>query len=156
MDTNSLSQSNISFLEKVMEQGQLQDLYEARDLTEVIFRTMRDLMSNEAVDRVTSELQQESGSSQSKNIQQDTDLSKLWKDTNPLVSWISRLRSPLEFDDQLFIRRVEQEGGMPKGTDGKTVIKAVFAATKAELSGDRIREIADFLPGQIKQLWQSA
>ncbi len=39
MDTNNLSQSNIGFLEKVMEQGKLQDLYEARDLTEVIFRT---------------------------------------------------------------------------------------------------------------------
>ncbi len=60
----------------------------------------------------------------------------MWKDTNPLVSWLSRLRSPLQFDAQLFIPRVEQEGGMPRGTDGETVIRAIFAATKQELSSD--------------------
>ena len=57
---------------------------------------------------------------------------------------------------KIFIRRVEQEGGMPRGTDGETVIKAVFAATKAEISSARNKEIAQFLPGKIQQLWQSA
>ncbi len=73
---------------------------------------------------------------QSRNIQKDIDITQLWKDNNPLVSWLSRLRSPLQFDAQLFIPRVEQEGGMPRGTDGETVIRAIFAATKQELSSD--------------------
>ncbi|MDJ0682993.1 MAG: DUF2267 domain-containing protein [Xenococcaceae cyanobacterium MO_167.B52] len=60
MSTGELASKNISFLKQVMEQGKLEDIYEARDLTEVVFRTMRDLMPNEVVDRVESELQQES------------------------------------------------------------------------------------------------
>ncbi len=158
MSTGELASKNISFLKQVMEQGKLEDIYEARDLTEVVFRTMRDLMPNEVVDRVESELQQESLEAlpaQSRNIQKDIDITRLWKDTNPLVSWLSRLRSPLEFDAQLFIRRVEQEGGMPRGTDGETVIRAIFAATKQELSSDRIQEVGQFLPGKIQQLWLS-
>lgn len=143
-----------SFLEKVAYAGNLADIYEARDLAEVVFRTMRDLMPNATVDRVASELNKEALLTEEKSLQQN--ISELWKDTNPLVGWLSRVRSPLEFDDRLFIRRVEQEGTMPKNTDGETVIKAVFTATKAELSGDRAKEIAQFLPGKIQQLWQSA
>ncbi|MDJ0692596.1 MAG: hypothetical protein QNJ41_29460 [Xenococcaceae cyanobacterium MO_188.B32] len=40
----------------------------------------------------------------SRNLQKDIEITKLWQDTNPLVSWLSRLRSPLEFDAQIFIR----------------------------------------------------
>ncbi len=52
--------------------------------------------------------------------------------------------------------RVEKEGGLPYGTTGEKVINAVFSATKEELSEDRIKEIAEFLPGKIKAMWESA
>jgi uncharacterized protein (DUF2267 family) len=45
---------------------------------------------------------------------------------------------------------------MPANTNGETVTKAVFAATKEELSPERITEIAQFLPGKIRQIWEEA
>lgn len=151
MASSTMTKANIAFLEKVKNQGQLEDIYDARDMTEVVYRTMRDLMPTQAIDRVESDLQTESN-----------EISELWKDRNPLVAWLSRIRPPFQgeapfaIDDNLFIRRIEQEGGMPKGTTGKTVIKAVFSATKQELSQERINEISTFMPGQIKELWQEA
>jgi uncharacterized protein (DUF2267 family) len=35
-------------------------------------------------------------------------------------------------------------------------IKAVFSATKDELSEERIQEIAGFLPDKIRELWEQA
>ncbi len=45
-----------SFLEKVAAQAGLADIYDARDITEVVFRTMRDMMTNESIDHVAQEL----------------------------------------------------------------------------------------------------
>ncbi|PSB14246.1 DUF2267 domain-containing protein, partial [filamentous cyanobacterium CCP2] len=45
---NVIADEHRSFLEKVMVKGGLADLYDARDLTEVVFRVMRDLMTTEA------------------------------------------------------------------------------------------------------------
>jgi uncharacterized protein (DUF2267 family) len=36
------------------------------------------------------------------------------------------------------------------------VVKAVFSATKDELSEERVKEIADFLPDEIRKLWEEA
>jgi uncharacterized protein (DUF2267 family) len=44
---------------------------------------------------------------------------------------------------------------MPSGTNAETVTKGVFTATKAELSDERIAEVATFLPGVIRQLWET-
>ena len=151
MTNSTMSPNNFAFLEKVKNNGHLEDIYDARDMTEVVYRTMRDLMPTQVIDQVESDLKKESN-----------EISELWKDRNPLVAWLSRIRPPFQgeapfaIDDELFIRRVEQEGGMPKGTNGQTVIKAVFKATKQELSQTRIDEIENFLPGKIKELWQQA
>ena len=57
-------------------------------------------------------------------------------------------------DANLFLIRVEKEGGVPKSTDVETVIKAVFQAIQEELSVKVIGEIGYFLPGKIQQWWQ--
>ncbi|MGL5083482.1 MAG: DUF2267 domain-containing protein [Microcoleaceae cyanobacterium] len=152
--SEQISASNSVFLEKIQSKAELTDLYEARDLCEVVFRTMRDLMTTEAADRVATELHSEAQSTSDKTLQ--AEISMLWKDTNPIVAWLSRIRPPLNIDDNLFIRRIEQEGGMPRGTSGEAVIEAVFSATKDELSQERIQEISNSLPGKIQELWLKA
>lgn len=160
MTATPIAESNRSFLEKVKNQGKLSDLYDARDLSEIVFRVMRDLMTEDTINRVDSELHEEAVETDNKTLQ--TEISDLWKDSNPLVGWLSRIRPPFKapppagIDDNLFITRVEQEGGLPPTTSGETLIKAVFSATKDELSEDRIREVAGCLPGKVRQLWEQA
>ncbi|WP_373528786.1 DUF2267 domain-containing protein [Nostoc sp.] len=149
-----------SFLEKVMVKAGFADPYDARDFTEVVFRVMRDLMTTEASDRVESELHTEAMSTDEKALQ--FEVSDLWKDTNPLVGFLSRIRKPLTgpaplgIDSNLFLRRVANEGGLPGTIEVEQAIKAVFSATKEELSQERIQEIAGWLPDRIRQLWEQA
>ena len=156
--TQTIASNNMPFLEKVKEQANLKDIYEAKNLTEVVYRTMRDLIPNETIDRVASDLE-----AQVVSPEEGTGVvAELWQDTNPLVAWLSKIRPrfqgdvPFTIDDQLFITRVEQEGGMPEQTNGEIVVKAVFSATKEELSAQRCQEIEPFLPGNIAQFWQQA
>lgn len=157
---SKIAPQDMPFLNKIKDEANLENVYEAKDLTEVVYRTMRDLIPTDTVEGVTSELEEETFlSDKNKNSQAIADL---WKDTNPLVAWLSKIRPrfkgsvPFTIDDNLFITRVEQEGGMPNKTNGETVIKAVFAATKAELSPPKIEEVSKFLPGKINQIWQQA
>lgn len=160
VSSSTIAKKNIPFLEKVKEQANLENIYEARDLTEVVYRTMRDLIPTETVDRVTSELEEKNPPN--KEEKNTGVIAQLWQDTNPLVAWLSRIRPrfqgnvPFTIDDKLFVTRIEQEGGMPAQTNGETVIKAVFTATKEELSSARCQEIEPFLPGKIRQIWQQA
>jgi uncharacterized protein (DUF2267 family) len=142
------------FLEKVKNKANLGDLYDARDLTEVVFRTMRDMMTTEASDRVASELHEEIEPTKEKALQNE--VADLWKDTNPIVAFLSRVRPPLEIKPETFIRRIRQEGGLQPTVEPETLIAAVFSATKDELSQERIQEIAGFLPGEIRQMWDQA
>ncbi len=143
------------FLEKVALRAGLPDIFDARDLTTIVYRTMRDLMTTEASEDVASELEVEASEyADNKRLQQE--VADLWRDDNPFVAWLSNIRPPLKFDGDTFIFRVEKEGGIPRGTNGKKVINAVFSATKEELSDNRIQEVAEFLPGQIKEMWQAA
>jgi uncharacterized protein (DUF2267 family) len=151
---------DMPFLEKVMVKGHLEDIFDARDITELVYRTMRDLMATEASERVESELHKEALPTNNKTLQ--TEIATLWKDPNPLIGFLSRIRppwhgpAPFVIDSDLFAFRVEQEGALPSGVKPETAIVAVFSATKDELSQERILEIAGFLPDRIKKIWESA
>ena len=157
---SNIPEQHKAFLEKVMVKGGLSDLYDARDITEVVFRIMRDLMTTEASDKVASELDQEASNAEDKALR--TKVSELWKDTNPIVGFLSRIRPPMDksgalgIDDDRFLTRVKNEASMPSTVDQEQVIKAIFSATKEELSEERINEIVTCLPGQIAQLWKQA
>ncbi|HEY9796683.1 MAG TPA: DUF2267 domain-containing protein, partial [Leptolyngbyaceae cyanobacterium] len=149
-----IATKDMPFLEKVMFKGELEDIFDARDITEVVFRTMRDMMTTEASDRVADELHKEAEPTEDKALQNE--IADLWKDTNPIVSFLSRIRPPLIIKPDTFLFRIRQEAGLPQGVEPETVIKAVFSATKDELSEDRVKEIAGFLPGEIRQMWEQA
>jgi uncharacterized protein (DUF2267 family) len=143
------------FLEEVALKAELPDIFDARDLTNVVYRTMRDLMPNEASKAIEAELHNEAEKGATNKRLQD-EIADLWKDDNPIVSWLSKVRPTLKFDADTFIYRVEKEGGVPRGTTGEKVINAVFSATKEELSDGAKKQVAEFLPGRIKDMWESA
>jgi uncharacterized protein (DUF2267 family) len=155
-----------SFLEYVMVEGGFADPYDARDFTEVVFRIMRDLMTTEAADRVADELHEEILHTKEKSIQME--VADLWKDTNPLVAFLSRVRPPwqgpgiFKIDSDRFFFRAANESGLErssehKDADRKQAVKAVFSATKKELSEERIQEIATWLPEDgVRELWDQA
>lgn len=156
-----LPDKHMPFLEKVMVKGNLSDPYDARDITEIVFRVMRDVMSTEEADRVKSELHGDSLQTDDKALQNE--IAELWQDTNPIVGLLSRVRPPLKGDGWMgidstdFLTRIDREGGVPAATNAETVTAAVFSATKEELSPERVKEVADWLPdGKVKQLWQAA
>lgn len=160
MPTEKIAENNLPFLEKVKQEANLENVFEARDLSEIVYRTMRDLMPKETIDQVSSELHKQTIFTDNKTIQNE--IADLWQDTNPIVAWLSRVRPPFKkeapfgIDDNLFITRIEQEGAVPRGVTGETVIKAVFSATKEELSPESIKQIAEFLPGKIRKMWEIA
>lgn len=152
--STEIATKDMDFLKKVMLKGNLSSIYDARDLTEIVFRTMRDLMTKEATSNVAQELHKQAAHTEKKAAQEE--VSDLWKDSNPLVRFLSSIRPSLNFDDETFLYRVKSEGGLPKSTGPNTVVRAVFSATKDELSQERIAEIAQFMPGKIRQLWEEA
>ena len=60
-----------------MQRASLPDIYDARDLTLVVFRTMRDMMTTAASDRTEAAFE-------------DDNIAQLWKDDNPVVSLLSK------------------------------------------------------------------
>lgn len=158
-----IPEEHMSFLKKVMLKGNISDPYDARDITEVVFRVMRDVMTTQEADRVEADLSDDVASQNAKDKSLHVDVAELWHDTNPLVSFLSRLRPPLKgappfgIDSDLFLTRVDQEGAVPKTTNGEIVTRAVFSATKEELPRERVKEIADWLPdGKVRELWVTA
>ena len=134
-----------TFLETVAANAGLDSTYDARDIAEVVFRTMRDLMPTEVSNRIASELDGKSDS-----------LAQLWRDTNPLVRWLSQVRPVLEIKDGVFLTRIQQEAGVPLYVDAADVMMAVFEGIKQILSSEATSEIARHLPGQIRVAWNRA
>lgn len=141
MPTKKISPNEQAFLEKVMQRSSIPDIYDARDITIVVLRSLRDLMSTDLADRTGSEFS-------------DEKIAQLWKDDNPIVAALSKLRPPLNVDTETFLRRVRQEGGVPKNVSPESAVIAVFSAVREELSPERTREIASFLPDGLKVMWE--
>jgi uncharacterized protein (DUF2267 family) len=159
--STAIASKDLPFLEKVMLKGELEDIFDARDMTEMVFRVMRDLMTTEAADRVAEELHEPAEVTETKALQQE--ITDLWKDTNPIVGFLSRVRPPwqgpgiFKIDSDRFLFRVKNEGGMPQSANVEQVVNAVFSATKEELSEERIKEIDSWMPeGKVKELWEQA
>ena len=155
-----IATKDMPFLEKVQLKAELPDIYDARSITEVVFRAMRDMMPNETIENVESELHEPAANSEKKALQME--VSDLWMDTNPIVSFLSQIRPPfkkgdglLEIDSDLFMTRICKEAGLPNNTDGDRVLKAVFSATKEELPEETVNSVSQWLPDQIKELWQT-
>ncbi len=158
--SSAIATKDLPFLEKVLVKGGLGDIFDARDITEVTFRVMRDLMTTEAADKVEAELHKEALPTDDKALQME--ISDLWHDTNPIVGFLSRVRPPwqgpgiFKIDSERFLFRVANEGGLQPNVNREEVVKAVFSATKDELSPERIQEIASWLPDHVRQLWEEA
>lgn len=152
--STEIATKDTDFLKKVMLKGSIEDIYDARDITEVVFRTMRDLMTTEAQQDVAGDLHTATMDTDKKALAGE--VADLWADSNPIVRFLSKVRPPLKFSDETFLFRIEKEGGIPKTTGPNTVVKAVFSATKEELSPERVSEVAEFLPGKVRTLWEEA
>ncbi|HEY9737486.1 MAG TPA: DUF2267 domain-containing protein [Trichocoleus sp.] len=156
-----LPDEHMPFLEKVMVKGGISDPYDARDITEVVFRVMRDVMTTKEADQVEAELHTEALDTEDKALQME--VAEIWHDTNPIVSFLSRIRPPLRgpgwtgITSELFLTRVDNEASVPPTSNAEKVLKAVFSATKEELSEERIEEIGGWLPaGTVREIWQNA
>lgn len=164
-----IATKDMPFLEKVMLKSGLEDIFDARDVTEVIYRAMRDLMPTETSEKVEGELHKEVLHTDDKALQME--IADLWKDTNPIVGFLSKIRAPFDHsnrhnpadisnvNDDRFLTRVHNESPMAvtgHDLDREQVVKAVFSATKEELSPERSQEISNYLPGRVKELWEEA
>ncbi len=140
-----------TFLEKVMEGSSLETANDAQVAVKVVFRLLRDLMPTDEIKRIEQELQTDEPKG-------DMAIADLWNDPNVMVAFFSRI-SPLRqlsIGSGTFLLRLEQEGALPENADPKVVAQAIFSATKDELPQQKIGEIAQFLPDEIRQLWEQA
>lgn len=137
-----------SFLEKIIDQSDLQTNNEAQVAAKVVFRILRDLMPRDQVDRVAQELHTEAPRA-------NMEIADLWNDPNVMVAFFSRI-SPvqqLSISADTFLLRLDQEGALPSGVDAADVTRAVFSALKDELPEHKSSEIAQYLPDEIRKLW---
>ena len=146
-------EKNKAFLDKVIADTNLTTVNEAQTATKVVFRILRDLLPREEVDKLADELRGEEAPNA------DMELKDLFKDTNPMVSFFSYI-SPIQqlnISKDTFMLRLKQEGAVRHDTDAEAVTKAVFAATKAEISNEQIQNVAKCISDdEIRAIWQQA
>ena len=142
---------NKAFLDKVIANSNLETVNEAQTATKIVFRILRDLLPREEVDKLADELREDAPKA-------DMEIKDLFKDTNPMVSFFSYI-SPvqqLNISRDTFMLRLQQEGAIRSDADAEQVTKAVFNATKDELSQEQIDNVTKCLNEEIRTIWQQA
>ncbi|MBV8883558.1 MAG: DUF2267 domain-containing protein [Chroococcidiopsidaceae cyanobacterium CP_BM_RX_35] len=145
------AQKQQSFLKKVVERSGLETENQAQRATNVVFRLLRDMMSNQETNRVEEDLRKRASEA-------EQDAVNLWQDPNVMVAFFSRI-SPIQklnISPGTFMLRLKEEGVLPEGVSPELVTQAVFSATKEILSPERSHEVAQALPAEIRQLWEQA
>ena len=144
---------NKAFLDKVIANTNLETVNEAQTATKVVFRILRDLLPREEVDKLADELRGQEAPNA------DMEIKDLFKDTNPMVSFFSYI-SPIQqlnISKDTFMLRLNQEGAVRHDTDAEAVTKAVFSATKDEISSEQIENVAKCISDEeLRALWQQA
>jgi uncharacterized protein (DUF2267 family) len=84
------------------------------------------------------------------------DLEDAWAE-NPLIAWLEHLeQDETKADLAEVLERLEEEEDYLLGVSSpRKALEAVFAATKAYLSDDQVRDLALELPPKLKALWLS-
>ena len=143
-------EKNKAFLDKVIAETNLETINEAQTATKIVFRILRDLLPREEVDKLADELRGEDAPNA------DMEIKDLFKDTNPMVSFFSYI-SPIQqlnIDKDTFMLRLKQEGAVRHDTDAEAVTKAVFSATKAEISQKQIENVANCISDdELRSIW---
>lgn len=145
------AQEQKTFLDKVVERISLQTENDAQRAANIVFRILRDMMSNATDKRIEEDLKQRASEAEQEVVD-------LWHDPNVMVAFFSRI-SPaqnLHIRPQVFMLRLEEERALPEGVSPEEVTEAVFSATKEILSPERSQEIAEVFPAEIRQLWEQA
>jgi uncharacterized protein (DUF2267 family) len=150
------------FIDKVTQIGHFQSRDLAEETVEVIFRSMREMMTQDAIERVREELKNKTAvsaeevdiPSQDKAIEKD--LAELWKDPDPVAATISRDNNPHQISSDQFLDRIKQQVNLPPSVTPEGAVKAVFSLTKPELSEDRVQEVSTYLPDKIQKMWIEA
>lgn len=141
-----------AFLQKVIDQSDLKSTNDAQSATEVLFRILRDMIPNEDVQKIEQELQTAA-------TKGNTQVAELWTDPNVMVAFFSRV-SPLrtlKISYGTAMLRLQQEAALPEGIKSEQVAIAIFSATKAELSDERIQDVANCLSDDgLRQMWKQA
>ena len=143
-------EKNKAFLDKVIANTNLETVNEAQTATKVVFRILRDLLPREEVDKLADELRGEEAPNA------DMEIKDLFKDTNPMVSFFSYI-SPIQqlnISKDTFMLRLNQEGAVRHDTDPEEVTKAVFSATKDEISQSQIENVAKCISDdELRSIW---
>jgi uncharacterized protein (DUF2267 family) len=84
------------------------------------------------------------------------DLEEAWAQ-NPLIAWLENLEHDGTQTDlaEVLERLEEEEDYLLSVSSPRKAVEAVFAATKAYLSDDQVRDLALELPPKLKALWLS-
>ena len=84
------------------------------------------------------------------------DLEDAWAE-NPLIAWLEHLEQDATQADlaEVLGRLEEEEDYLLSVSSPRKAVEAVFAATKAYLSDDQVRDLALELPPKLKALWLS-
>ncbi|MDX2229488.1 MAG: DUF2267 domain-containing protein [Leptolyngbyaceae cyanobacterium bins.349] len=143
--------SQLTFLEKVVARSGLETTNEAQRAANVVFRLLRDMMTNKESNQIERDLRNNAPEAEQEAID-------LWQDYNVMVGFFSRISplKPLHIRPGTFLLRLREEGTLPEGVAPEQVAQAVFAATKEILPQERNQQVAEVLPGEIRHLWEQA